>query len=106
RALPPAPGGARGAGDAGGGGARRRGAVWGGGVIGGGGWFGLLSRHADSVLSGTCVHADGVGYGTRSAFVLHRAPSAGASRCAWTEARPCTSPAHDGAALLQRMGRW
>jgi hypothetical protein len=70
------------------------------------GWLGLLSRHADGPLAGTCVHADGVGYGTRSAFVLHRAPAASASHCAWTEARPCTSPAHDGTAVLRAMGRW
>jgi hypothetical protein len=70
------------------------------------GWLGVLSRHADTPLGSTCVHADGVGYGTRSAFVLHRAPTAAASRCAWTEARPCTSPAHDGTAELRQMGRW
>lgn len=70
------------------------------------GWLLLLSRHADTPLASTCVHADGVGYGTRSAFVLQRAPTAAASVCAWTEARPCTSPAHDGSATLRAMGRW
>jgi hypothetical protein len=70
------------------------------------GWLGGLSRHAETPLASTCVHADPVGYGTRSAFVLHRAPTAAASRCAWTDARPCTSPAHDGTALLRSMARW
>jgi hypothetical protein len=95
-----------GAGDDSGRAALLREAVSGTAVIDVEGWLGLLSRHADVDLAGTCVHADGVGYGTRSAFVLHRAPTAGASRCAWTEARPCTSPAHDGTALLRSMARW
>lgn len=70
------------------------------------GWLGLLSRHAETPLGSTCVHVDAMGYGTRSAFVLHRAPTAGKSNCAWTEARPCTSPAHDGTATLRTMARW
>ena len=70
------------------------------------GWLGLLSVHGPEPRAGTCVHADAVGYGTRSAFVMHRAPSAAASRCAWTDAWPCTSPARDGTALLRTSGRW
>lgn len=70
------------------------------------GWLGLLSVHGPEPRAGTCVHADAVGYGTRSAFVMHRAPSAAASRCAWTDARPCTTPARDGTALLRTVGRW
>jgi hypothetical protein len=70
------------------------------------GWLALLSVHGPEPRAGTCVHADAVGYGTRSAFVLHRAPTAAASRCAWTEARPCTTPARDGSALLHTVGRW
>lgn len=70
------------------------------------GWLALLSVHGADPRAGTCVHADAVGYGTRSAFVLHRAPSAAASRCAWTDARPCTTPARDGTALLRAFGRW
>jgi hypothetical protein len=70
------------------------------------GWLAVLSVHGPQPRAGTCVHADAVGYGTRSAFVLHRAPSAEQSVCAWTESRPCTSPAHDGTALLRSVGRW
>ncbi|HET9158553.1 MAG TPA: NRDE family protein [Myxococcaceae bacterium] len=70
------------------------------------GWLGLLSVHGADPRAGTCVHADAVGYGTRSAFVLHRAPSVTESRCTWTEARPCTTPARDGTALLRTVGRW
>ena len=70
------------------------------------GWLALLSVHRSDPRAGTCVHADAVGYGTRSAFVLHRAPTASASRCTWTEARPCSSAARDGSALLRTVGRW
>ena len=70
------------------------------------GWLGLLSVHGPEPRAGTCVHADAIGYGTRSAFVMHRASSAAASRCAWTDARPCTTPAGDGTALLRTVGRW
>jgi Transport and Golgi organisation 2 len=76
------------------------------GVLGLEGWLELLSRHGAEPRAGTCVHADAVGYGTRSAFVLHRAPSAQRSTCCWTEARPCTSPARDGSSLLRAVGRW
>ena len=70
------------------------------------GWLSLLSVHGPEPRAGTCVHADAVGYGTRSSFVLHRARTAASSRCAWTEARPCTTPARDGTALLRTVGRW
>jgi len=70
------------------------------------GWLALLSVHRPEPRAGTCVHADAVGYGTRSAFVMHRAPTVGESRCAWTEGRPCTSPARDGTGLLRTVGRW
>ena len=70
------------------------------------GWLGLLSVHDPDPRAGTCVHADAVGYGTRSAFVLHRAPTVADSRCAWTDARPCTTPAREGTALLRAVGRW
>ena len=76
------------------------------GVLGVEGWLALLSWHGPEPRAGTCVHADGVGYGTRSAFVLHRAPSVARSVCAWTESRPCTTAARDGTALLRSVGRW
>jgi len=78
----------------------------GGGVLDIEGWLALLSVHGTVPRAGTCVHADAVGYGTRSAFVLHRAPSVAASRCAWTDTRACTTPARDGTALLHALGRW
>ena len=70
------------------------------------GWLALLSVHGPEPRAGTCIHADAVGYGTRSAFVLHRAPTLPGSRCAWTEGRPCTHAAQDGTAVLRSVGRW
>ena len=70
------------------------------------GWLALLSVHGSEPRAGTCVHADAVGYGTRSAFVMHRGPTVASSACAWTEARPCTTPAHDGTGILRTVGRW
>lgn len=75
-------------------------------VLGVEGWLALLSQHGPEPRGGTCVHADAIGYGTRSAFVLHRAPSAKASACAWTESRACTTAARDGTSLLRTVGRW
>ncbi|HVP60149.1 MAG TPA: NRDE family protein [Myxococcaceae bacterium] len=77
-----------------------------GGVLPVEGWLAVLSHHGAEPRDGTCVHADAMGYGTRSAFVLHRAATAAASTCAWTESRPCTSAARDGTALLHAVGRW
>ncbi len=96
----------RGAGDDG---ARQRlvaSAVEPGSVLGLEGWLALLSEHSPEPRAGTCVHADAVGYGTRSAFVLHRASSVDRSTAAWTESRPCTTAARDGTALLRGVGRW
>jgi hypothetical protein len=70
------------------------------------GWLALLSVHDPEPRAGTCVHADAVGYGTRSAFVMHRGPTAASSTCAWTEARPCTTAARDGTGVLRSVGRW
>jgi len=75
-------------------------------LLGTEGWLALLSEHGSEPRAGTCVHADAIGYGTRSSFVLHRAPSVDQSTCAWTESRPCTTPARDGTPLLRDVGRW
>ena len=76
------------------------------GVLGTEAWLALLSEHGPDPRAGTCVHADAIGYGTRSAFVLHRAASVGRSTCAWTELRPCTTAARDGTPMLRDVGRW
>src|SRR5262249_3934819 len=70
------------------------------------GWLALLSVQGPEPGAGPCVPAAAVGYGTRSAFVMHRGPSAASSACAWTEARPCTTPARDGTGTLRSVGRW
>lgn len=65
---------------------------------------GLLGQHGDSPLDGTCVHADAVGYGTRSSFALALAREEGRSRGLWVEGKPCTVPAVELQVELDRLG--
>lgn len=53
----------------------------------------LLRLHDEAdPLAGTCVHADALGYGTRSSLVLLSAGAAWGSRLFWSEGHPCQSP--------------
>jgi hypothetical protein len=52
----------------------------------------LLRRHEEDPLSGTCVHADAFGYGTRSSLLLTLGPSWEGTRFSWAEGRPCVTP--------------
>jgi Transport and Golgi organisation 2 len=59
-----------------------------------------MQRHGPSPLEGACVHADELGYGTRSSIqlVLRASPD-----FLWTQGHPCTNPAQNlssGAAAL------
>jgi uncharacterized protein with NRDE domain len=49
----------------------------------------LLTIHGPTPLDGTCVHADEVGYGTRSSTVL-LADASGKAELFWGEGHPCT----------------
>lgn len=49
----------------------------------------LLTIHAPSPLDGTCIHADEVGYGTRSSAIV-RVDAEGRASLAWCEGHPCT----------------
>lgn len=66
--------------------------------------IGLLGQHGDSPLDGACVHADAVGYGTRSSFALALAREPLASRALWVEGKPCTVAAVDLGAELAQLG--
>ncbi|HWE25278.1 MAG TPA: NRDE family protein [Myxococcales bacterium] len=52
-----------------------------------------MQRHGPTPLEGACVHADELGYGTRSSIQLVLRDA----RCEflWTQGRPCTDPATD-----------
>ena len=70
------------------------------------GWLALLSVHGPEPRAGTCVHADAVGYGTRSAFVMHRAPTVARARARGRRRARAPAPARDGTGLLRTVGRW
>jgi uncharacterized protein with NRDE domain len=65
--------------------------------------IGLLSQHADDPFAGTCVHADAVGYGTRSAMILILGQTWASTRMLWAEGRPCVTPFRDQGALLDAL---
>jgi Transport and Golgi organisation 2 len=47
-----------------------------------------MQRHGPSPLEGACVHADELGYGTRSSIQLVLRPSS--AELLWTQGHPCT----------------
>jgi len=52
-----------------------------------------MTAHAPEPLESACVHADAVGYGTRSSLQLLVRPSG--ARALWTDGHPCVNPARD-----------
>jgi hypothetical protein len=58
-----------------------------------------MQRHGPTPLEGACVHADELGYGTRSSLQLVLREG-GACELLWTDGHPCTEPLLD----LSRLG--
>src|SRR5438105_4382212 len=56
-------------------------------------WREPMTKHASEPLESACVHADAVGYGTRSSLQLLVRP-AGASAL-WTDGHPCVNEPRD-----------
>ena len=52
-----------------------------------------MQRHGTEPLEGACVHADDLGYGTRSSIQLVLRPDR--ADFLWTTGHPCTEPAQD-----------
>lgn len=65
-------------------------------------WRAPMTRHASEPLESACVHADAVGYGTRSSLQLLVKPSG--AEALWTDGHPCTEPAVDLAPLIASLG--
>ncbi len=65
-----------------------------------------LRQHGSSIPGWPCGHAEAVGYGTRSSFVLRLGSSAETSACGWSEGPPCRNPLVDGSALLRALAPW
>jgi len=70
------------------------------------GLAGLLADHEGSgPLDRTCVHAPGLGYGTRSAFLLRLADGDAEDRLLWASGAPCRTNLEDLSSLLCALGR-
>ena len=62
-----------------------------------------MTAHAKEPLESACVHADAIGYGTRSSFQMVLRPG-GRGEALWTEGHPCTEPARDISSLIAELG--
>jgi uncharacterized protein with NRDE domain len=67
-------------------------------------WREPMRVHAAEPLESACVHADALGYGTRSSFQLMLRKDGVAAL--WTDGHPCTNPARDlGGLATQTLKR-
>jgi hypothetical protein len=64
-------------------------------------WRAPMTAHAKEPLESACVHADAVGYGTRSSLQLILRPHG--AEALWTDGHPCTNPARDVSALVAAL---
>jgi hypothetical protein len=64
-------------------------------------WRVPMTVHAPEPLESACVHADAVGYGTRSSFQLLLRPTG--AQALWTDGHPCTEPANDISSLAAEV---
>jgi len=64
-------------------------------------WREPMTAHAPEPLESACVHADVLGYGTRSSLQLILKEKGVAAL--WTDGHPCTNPAQDLGGLAARI---
>ena len=65
-------------------------------------WREPMRTHAAEPLESACVHADAIGYGTRSSLQLFVRPSG--AEGLWTEGRPCVNLPYSLAPLISSLG--
>jgi hypothetical protein len=65
----------------------------------------ILARHAsaEDPFAATCIHADALGYGTRSSMILRLGESWAETRARWAEGKPCVTPFVDLGPLLAEL---
>ena len=63
----------------------------------------LLGRHAADPFAATCVHADALGYGTRSSLILLLGSRWTETRWLWAEGKPCVTPFVERADLVESL---
>lgn len=66
------------------------------------GWRAPMTRHATEPLESACVHADALGYGTRSSLQLLLRPTF--AEALWTDGHPCTGEPRPLAPLIAALG--
>lgn len=66
-------------------------------------WREPMTRHAAEPIESACVHADAVGYGTRSSLQLFVRPGS-ASEGLWTDGHPCVNAPVSLAPLISSLG--
>lgn len=66
------------------------------------GWRAPMTKHAKEPLESACVHADALGYGTRSSLQLLLRPSG--AEGLWTDGHPCTGEPRPLAPLIASLG--
>ena len=64
-------------------------------------WRAPMTAHAAQPLESACVHADAVGYGTRSSLQLVLRPDR--AEGLWTDGHPCTNTARNLLPLLEEV---
>ena len=64
-------------------------------------WRAPMTVHAPEPLESGCVHADAIGYGTRSSLQLLVRP--GGAQALWTDGHPCVNPARDISPMVQEL---
>lgn len=65
-------------------------------------WREPMTRHASLPLQSACVHADAVGYGTRSSLQLLLRPDG--AEALWTDGHPCVNASRALTAELRALG--
>jgi uncharacterized protein with NRDE domain len=65
-------------------------------------WREPMTAHAAEPLESACVHADAIGYGTRSSLQLLLRPDSASAL--WTDGHPCVNDARDLSAELGALG--
>ena len=64
-------------------------------------WREPMTKHASEPLESACVHADAVGYGTRSSLQMLVRP--GSASALWTDGHPCVNAPRDISALAGEL---
>jgi hypothetical protein len=66
-------------------------------------WREPMTRHAPQPIESACVHADEIGYGTRSSLQVFLRPEG--AEGLWTDGHPCVNAPRSLSPLLTELAR-